>query len=135
MSMCLHSEGFGTHPEKILVTAGGSENQGLLQTIADVFDAEVESFEVKDSAALGAAFRAAKGFLAAKGDFREWKALTDPFTRCLGPGIVRPRKEAVKIYRGGHGLLGVYAACEKFALGLGGDPQAAIRRFRKGYGS
>ncbi|NTV57709.1 MAG: carbohydrate kinase [Deltaproteobacteria bacterium] len=135
MSMCLHSEGFGTHPEKILVTAGGSENQGLLQTIADVFDAEVESFEVKDSAALGAALRAAKGFLATKGDFREWKALTEPFTRHRGLGIVRPRKEAVKIYRGGHGLLGVYAACEKFALGLGGDPQAAIRRFRKGYGS
>jgi hypothetical protein len=88
---------------------------------------------VKDSAALGAAFRAAKGFLAAKGDFREWKALTDPFTRCLGLGIVRPRKEAVKIYRGGHGLLGVYEACEKFALGLGGDPEVNIRWFRETY--
>jgi xylulokinase len=135
MSMALHSAGFGTRPEKILVTAGGSENQGLLQTIADVFDAEVESFEAKDSAALGAAFRAAKKFLATKGDFREWKALTDPFTRHMGLGIVRPRKEAVETYRGAHGLLSVYEACERFALGLGGDPQAQVRNFRETYGS
>jgi xylulokinase len=134
MSMCLHSAGAGTPPEKILVTAGGSGNQGLLQVIADVFDAEVESFEVKDSAALGAALRAAKWFLGRKGDFREWKALADPFTRHRGLEIVRPRKEAAKIYRGAHGLLGVYEACEKFALGLGGDPQVKVRRFRETHG-
>jgi len=134
MAMWLHSAGFGTRPEKILVTAGGSENRGLLQVIADVFDAQVEAFEVKDSAALGAALRAAKGFLAIKGDSRGWKELTEPFARQRGRGIVRPRKEAVDIYRGEHGLLGLYEACETFALGLGGDPEVRVRKFRETYG-
>jgi xylulokinase len=131
MAMAHHSAGFGARPEKILVTAGGSENQGLLQVIADGFDAEVESFEVKDSAALGAALRAAKVFLAGKGTSREWKALADPFIRNRGQGIVRPRREAVNLYRGEHGLLRAYEACEKSALGLGGDPEERIRAFRQ----
>ena len=134
MAMGLHSAGFGARPQRILVTAGGSENRGLLQVIADVFNAEVESFEVKDSAALGAALRAAKAFSAAKGESRPWKELTDLFIRQKGREMVRPSKEAVALYRGEHGLLSVYDACEKFALGLGGDPEATLRAFRETHG-
>jgi sugar (pentulose or hexulose) kinase len=134
MTMWLHSAGFGTRPEKILVTAGGSENRGLLQVIADVFDAQVEAVEVKDSAAFGAALRAAKGFYAIKGESREWKELIEPFARQGGRGIVRPRKEAANIYRGEHGLLGVYESCQNRVLGSGGDPEVSIRKFRESYG-
>jgi xylulokinase len=133
MSMWFHSSGFGARPEKILVTAGGSENRGLLQVIADVFDVEVEALEVKDSAALGAAVRAAKGFLAIKGNVCDWKELTEPFARQGSRGIVRPRQEAVNIYHGEHGLLSVYESCQKWALGHGGDPEVEVRRFREIY--
>jgi sugar (pentulose or hexulose) kinase len=102
--------------------------------IADVFDAEVDSFEVKDSAALGAALRAAKWALGRRGDSRTWRELAEMFTREKKVLNVHPRKEAVAVYRGEHGLLRVYEACEKFALGLGGDPEAKIRKFRESHG-
>jgi xylulokinase len=59
MSMYLHSGWAGELPQKILVTAGGSTNKGLLRLIAQVFGAKVRVHDVADSAALGAALRAA----------------------------------------------------------------------------
>jgi xylulokinase len=130
MSMYLHSAWMGQRPRTILVTAGGSENAGLLKVISDIFDAEVLSFEVKDSAALGAAVRAAHCYLNTHGKGRSWKELTDLFVAEKVVDAVQPDKDAVRIY-GADGLLGVYDACEKFALGAGDDPETIISRFRK----
>ncbi len=41
------------------VTGGASKNRGILQVLADVFDARIETLSVSNSAALGAALRAA----------------------------------------------------------------------------
>ena len=132
MSMFLHSRGFGGKAEVILVTAGGSENRGLLQVIADIFNGEVRAFEVKDSAALGAAIRAARACLAARGDRRAWRDLAERFTRTKRAKAVFPRKEAAGIYHGDNGLLSVYEACEQYVLGRGIDPKDKVRRFKSG---
>ena len=131
MSMFLHSKGFGGKPDAILVTAGGSENRGLLHVIADIFGAEVRSFEVKDSAALGAAVRAARAYIGARGDRRTWGDLAEMFIRTKRAKPVFPRKEAAGIYHGDNGLLSVYEACEKYFLGQAADPKDKITRFRK----
>lgn len=131
MAMALHSRVFGKKPDAIRVTAGASENLGLLQTIADVFDVEAQSFEVKDSAALGAAIRAARWCLKKRGNSRSWRALTELFTTQRQSLVVRPRKDAVRVYRAEGGLLDVYAACEDFGLGKRRDPDKEIARFRE----
>lgn len=130
MSMAYHSRVFGKKPATILVTAGASENLGLLQTIADVFDAEAQSFEVKDSAALGAAIRAARWCLQKRGNSRSWRTLTDLFTSHRQSLVARPRKDAVRVYRAKGGLLDVFAACEDVGLGKRQNPDQEIARFR-----
>jgi xylulokinase len=131
MAMAHHSLTFGKKPDTILVTAGASENLGLLQVIADVFDAEARSFEVKDSAALGAAIRAARCCLRKRGDSRSWRTLTELFTTQRHALVARPRKDAVRVYRHEGGLLDVYAACEGFGIGKGRNPEKKIARFRE----
>jgi hypothetical protein len=44
--------------------------------------------------------------------------------------VIRPSVEATRVYQSPGGLLDVYAACEKFAIGQGPDPDARIRVFR-----
>ncbi len=58
LSMRLNSEWMATRPTRIVATGGGSRNRELLQIAADVLGCRVESLEVSDGAALGAALRA-----------------------------------------------------------------------------
>ncbi len=59
LSMRLHSEWIGADFSTVRVTGGASKSPGLCQTLADVFQARLEKIAVADSAALGAALRAA----------------------------------------------------------------------------
>lgn len=59
LSMRLHSQWLGKHFDSIRVTGGASRSTGFLQIIADVFQSRVETIQTTDSAALGAAMRAA----------------------------------------------------------------------------
>jgi xylulokinase len=61
LSMKRHSDWIGQSPEIILVTGGASRNRGILQVIADVFQAEIRTLTVGNSSALGGALRAAQG--------------------------------------------------------------------------
>lgn len=131
MSMYLHSEWTGQRPGRILVTAGGSGNMGLLNVIAQVFNANVQAFEVTSSAALGAAVRAAHWSLENSGSPTGWKKIVEPFTKSSTAIDILPDPEAVRIYHEDQGLLSVYAACEKYHLGLGPNPDPAIRKFKE----
>jgi sugar (pentulose or hexulose) kinase len=132
MSMFLHSGWTGPRPRTLLVTAGGSENLGLLAVFAQVFGAEVRTLEVKESAALGAALRAAYAWRAQRGGpavarSHLWESVVGARTT----PAVNPAPEATRIYQAPGGLIDVYAACEAFALGRGGDPEPLIQAFRK----
>ena len=59
LSMKSHSEWIGADFDKIRVTGGASKSNGFVQTIANIFQTNVERISIPDSAALGAAIRAA----------------------------------------------------------------------------
>jgi xylulokinase len=61
LNMRLHSQWIGTTARLIRLTGGASQNDGIAQVVADVFQAPVERLAVANSAALGAALRAAHG--------------------------------------------------------------------------
>ena len=58
LALALHSGWIGRF-DTLRVTGGASRSRGILQTLADVFQAAVETISVTDSAALGAALIAA----------------------------------------------------------------------------
>ncbi|HEY1535205.1 MAG TPA: FGGY-family carbohydrate kinase, partial [Polyangiaceae bacterium] len=60
LSMQYHSDWIGEHPERLRVTGGASKNRAILQILADVFEARIETLSVANSAALGGALRAAQ---------------------------------------------------------------------------
>jgi xylulokinase len=131
MAMHLHSSWTGERPQRILVTAGGSQNRGLLNVVAQVFGTEVHSFEVKESAALGAALRAAHCCQTAKGKPVSWQKLAEPFLRQDPAQVARPDQKQVEIYQSKNGLLKAYQACEAFVLDQGPDPHKKIKDFQK----
>jgi xylulokinase len=59
LSMKLHTSWLKDSVRKIRLTGGASACKGFRQIIADVFQADVETISVSNSAGLGAAFRAA----------------------------------------------------------------------------
>ena len=101
-SLKLHSEWIGTHFRTVRVTGGASRSRGLVQVLADVFQAEVEKISVPDSAALGAAMRAAQ---AAGG--ADWASLNAAFAGATE--TIRPDASRQAVYAG---LLKEYAAFE-----------------------
>ena len=131
MAMYLHSSWTGARPQRILVTAGGSQNRGLLNVIAQVFGTEVHSFEVKESAALGAALRAAHCCQTAKGKPVTWQELAEPFLKQDSAQVACPDQKQVEIYQRKNGLLNVYQACQAFVLNQGPDPHEKIKVFQK----
>jgi xylulokinase len=133
MALRLHSQSAGPRPERIVVTAGGSENQGLLKVIAAVFGVEVQTREVKESAAVGAALRAACTWRTGHGFPAGWEELYNAFFTSNAGRIVRPSAEATHRYHAPKGLLAAYAACGRFARGSGPDPEANIMAFRSAF--
>jgi xylulokinase len=79
MSMLARLEKINVGLNEIYVTAGASENDGILQTIADVTGAIVYRQKVKDSAPLGGALRARYGYMKMKGLNPNWEKIVEPF--------------------------------------------------------
>ncbi len=101
LSMRLNSEWMATRPTRIVATGGASRNRELLQIAADVLGCRVESLEVSDGAALGAALRAAGRRIC-------------PLPPIGEPGpSAEPRPEAAAIY---DAMLPRYAEAQRQAL-------------------
>jgi xylulokinase len=133
MAIYLHCAWVGKRPGRVLITAGGSGNHGLLTVMADVFGVEVQTLEVGESAALGAALRAAHAWLNGHETLVGWNELCGAVVKAGAGGIVKPSAEALRRYHAPNGLLAVYAACERFARGVGPDPVEKIRAFREAF--
>ncbi|KAK9110912.1 hypothetical protein Scep_018431 [Stephania cephalantha] len=72
LSMRAHAERFGmpSPPKRIIATGGASANQSILKCVASIFGCDVYTVQRPDSASLGAALRAAHGWLCdRKGSF------------------------------------------------------------------
>ena len=112
MSMRIHSEWMGVQPSAIYVTGGASVNPEILQIMADVQNCPVHQFEVTNSAALGAALRAAHAHLNASGQNTTWKDITVGIAEPISGSVVKPSNTAVY-----DKLVKKYAECEQIALG------------------
>ncbi|KAM7279821.1 hypothetical protein ACFE04_006955 [Oxalis oulophora] len=68
LSMRAHTERFGmpSPPKRIIATGGASTNQSILSSIASIFGCDIYTVQRPDSASLGAALRAAHGWLCSK---------------------------------------------------------------------
>ncbi|KAK4390357.1 Xylulose kinase [Sesamum angolense] len=72
LSMRAHAERFGmpSPPKRIIATGGASANNSILSSIASIFGCNVYKIQSSDSASMGAALRAAHGWLCnKKGEF------------------------------------------------------------------
>jgi xylulokinase len=97
MSMRIHSKWMGVRPSRIYATGGASRNKTLLQVMADVQGCPVHRFEVSNSAALGAALRAAHSYLAGSGLDVTWKDIAREFATPAGD-VIRPAPATAAIY-------------------------------------
>ena len=84
LSLRLHSRWVGTPTTQLLLTGGASENPSVAKIFADVFGAPVLRLAVSDSAALGAALRAAEAACGAK------MAELEAVFCAPAPGVVQP---------------------------------------------
>jgi xylulokinase len=96
LAMRMHTAWMGVAFDRIHATGGGAGNQAILQIIANVFGADVHQLAVRNSAALGAALRAAHGELAATGAAADW------------PDVVRGFVEPVVTIRPDPSLRSIY---------------------------
>ncbi len=113
MSMRLHSQWMKVKPECIYATGGASGNLPLLQVMADVMNCPVLRIEVSKSAALGAALRAAHGWLLSEGEKPKWTEVVAGFAKPIPNSQIKPRAKAVKVY---DKLIVKYVECERQAL-------------------
>jgi xylulokinase len=113
MSMRLHSQWMKVKPGRIYATGGASNDLPLLQVTADVMNCPVLRIEVSKSAALGAALRAAHGWLLEAGKKPKWEDVVANFTAPVRGSEVRPNPKATQVY---DKLIEKYARCEREAL-------------------
>ena len=98
ISMRIHAQWMGVRPEEIYATGGASTNRALLQVMADVQGCPVHRFETTNSAALGAALRAAHGYLLQSGREMPWDEVVSEFAVPVSGSIVRPAPETRASY-------------------------------------
>ncbi len=113
MSMRLHSRWMKVSPGCIYATGGASNNLPLLQIMADVMNCPVLRIEVSKSAALGAALRAAHGWLVESGKKAKWLEVIAGFVDSIPGSEIRPNLKAARVY---DKLIEKYARCEREAL-------------------
>jgi xylulokinase len=127
MAMALHSSWMGVRVHTIHATGGASANREILKVMADVFGADVFQFEVTNSAALGAALRAAHAEALADGRNVNWADVVRGFAEPVASSVIKPDAARHARYEKWRG---VYAACEAHALGRGPDPTPLIEALR-----
>ena len=102
MTLRRHSKWIGDF-QTLRVTGGGSNSSGILQTLADVFNATVETISTADSAALGAAMIAAH----VAGGI-SYASLAGAF--CPPTQTIRPRAEAAQVHSNNMAAFGEFEA-------------------------
>lgn len=104
LSSKIHAHWMGIDITSLYVTGGASANRDILRVYADVHNCPVHQFETTNSAALGAALRAAQA-----DEGTNWRDAVEPFTQPMGKAIA-PDRVAVQTYAR---LLDEYAALER----------------------
>ncbi len=128
LSIKLHSEWIGEKPSEIYATGGASANKDILQVMANIFNTKVRMFELTDSAALGAAFRAAKSYYDLTNKIKSWDEIINKFIDFQKSIIIEPNKKYNDLY---DDMLKLYKNYEDYILKNGEDPELARLEFIK----
>ncbi|MEK7413251.1 MAG: FGGY family carbohydrate kinase [Planctomycetota bacterium] len=118
-SMRLRAHAAGIRPARLRATGGAAQNPAVLQIAADVFQCPVTRSQVTNTAALGAAIRAASAIQLTGGYPPSWQPLTSTWVEPLMDTAVQPRPALASVYRR---LADDYAALEAQTLKKA-DPQ------------
>lgn len=110
MAMANHARWMGVDIRTIHATGGAAGNRDVLQVMADVFDADVYQFAVRNSACLGAALRAWHADALASGHPLPWTEIVSGVAEPRAETRVRPVPANVEVYRA---LRKAYAAFEE----------------------
>ena len=113
MSMRIHSGWMGVRPKEIYATGGASENPEILRIMADVHRCPVYRFEVSNSAALGAALRAAQAQMAEGGEAPAWQDVVAGFAEPVSGSRIEPDPAAAAVY---DEMVEVYAQHERESI-------------------
>ena len=119
LSMALHSRWMAREVDTIHATGGAAVNREILQVMADVFGTSVFQLPAGNSAALGAALRAAHAHLSDADRSLTWLDVVAGLAKPLAISRVDPNPDRHAMYRD---MMPVYAACEAHARGCGPDP-------------
>lgn len=92
LNMRQHYAWLGISPERISITGGASENDGIAQVIANVFGVPVDRLDVPGSAGVGAAMRAGHATGASLTD------LESKFSQPKEGSTIQPEEGAKEIY-------------------------------------
>ncbi len=130
LSMKLHSKWIGEKPKEIFVTGGASINEDILQVLANIFNTKVRMFEITNSAALGAALRAAKSYYDSKDEIKSWKQIINKFINLQEGAIIKPDNKYIELY---NDMLDLYKNYEEFILRNKSNPEIARLEFIKKY--
>ncbi len=130
LSMRLHSIWIGEKPIEIYATGGASTNKGVLQVLANIFKTKVRAFEFTDSAALGAALRAAKSYYDSKNMIKTWEEVVHQFIDFHKSIVFVPNEKYFELY---DDMLELYENYENYILNNGKDPEQARIEFIKKY--
>jgi xylulokinase len=98
LAMKRHSSWMGTPPRRIHATGGAAVNREILQVMADVFGADVYRLAIANSAALGAALRAAHGDAVARGERPSWEEIVAGFADPLPDSRITPDRTHEAVY-------------------------------------
>jgi xylulokinase len=128
LSMALHSRWMARRVDTIHATGGAATNRDILQVMADVFGADVYQLQVDNSAALGAAVRAAHARMQERDPSTSWSDVVAGLAQPDAGSRIASRPDRHAFYRE---MLEVYAACEAHALGRGPDPTPLLDRLAR----
>lgn len=95
ISMRLRAEAAGLAPALLHATGGAAQNPAILQVAADIFQCPVRRSRVTNTAALGAAIRAAHALRPEEG----WDGLAARVVEPLLEPPIPPRRDTADIYR------------------------------------
>jgi xylulokinase len=126
LSMALHTRWMVDRVDVIHATGGAAVNREILQVMADVFGASVFQLAVGNSAALGAALRAAHADMRQRDPSTSWEEVLAGFAEPVSSSRVDPDPKRHQMYRD---MIALYALCERHALGGIPLPAEAIEHW------
>ena len=100
--------------------------------MADVQGCPVHRFEVTNSAALGAALRAAQGYLRDAGEEASWEAVVEGLAAPIPGSVIEPAPGTAEVYAE---MVEMYAEAERNALGCKKQPEMNPGLLHAGTGS